>query len=77
MFAVFDLLVVWQDFTEKQRCLHTTSGFAKLGGGMTTQTVAGTRTVGDNPNGVWLHPQHRKAASPVYASQRSAVGKRR
>ena len=38
---------------------HTTSGFAKLGGRVTTQTVAGTKTAGDNPNGVRLNPQLR------------------
>ena len=44
-----------------------TSGFAKLGGGVTTQTVVGTKTAGDSPNGVRLNPQLRKAASPLYA----------
>jgi len=42
-----------------------TSGFAKLGGGVTTQTVVGTKTAGDSPNGVRLNPQLRKAASPL------------
>ena len=70
MFAVFDLLVVWQDFTEKQRCLHTTSGFAKLGGGVIAQTVAGTQTDSDNPDSVQLHPQLRKAAGPLAAMRR-------
>ena len=42
-----------------------TSGFAELGGGVITQTVAGTKTAGDNPNGVRLHLQLRKAAGPL------------
>ena len=37
---------------------------------MTTQTVAGTKTAGDNLNGVMLHPRLRKAASPLYESER-------
>ena len=48
-----------------EQALPTTSGFAKLGGGVIAQTVAGTKTAGDNPNGVWLSPQLRKAASPL------------
>ena len=52
----------------ENRCHHITSGFAKLGGGVTTQTVAGTKTAGNNPNGVRLHPQLRKAADPLGAS---------
>ena len=52
---------------------RTTSGFAKLGGGVTTQTVAGAKTAGDNPDGVQLHPQLRKAASPLGASGGSAA----
>ena len=43
-----------------------TSGFAKLRGGVTTQTVAGTKTAGDNPDGVQLSPQLRKAAGTLY-----------
>ena len=50
------------------RCHHTTSGFAKLGGGVITQTVAGTKTVGDSPNGAQLTPQLRKAADALYVS---------
>ena len=49
---------------------HLTSGFAKLGGGVTTQAAAGTKTAGDNPNCVQLSPQLRKAASPLYENQR-------
>ena len=49
----------------KKEGRHITSGFAKLGGGVTTQTAAGTKTAGDNPDGVQLHPQLRKAASPL------------
>ena len=45
-----------------------TSGFAKLGGKVTTQTAAGAKTVGDSPDGVYLHPQLRKAASPLDAT---------
>ena len=56
---------------EYEKCQHLTSGFAKLGGGATTQTAAGTRTAGDSPNDVWLHPQLRKAASPLGASPRT------
>ena len=52
-------------------------GFAKLGGGVTTQPVAGTKTAGDSPNCVRLHPQLRKAASPLSASGGSAVGRQR
>jgi len=48
----------------KRHC--TTSGFAKLGGGVTTQTLAGTKTAGDNPDGVRLHPQLRKAAGAMW-----------
>ena len=54
----------------KEECQHTTSGFAKLGGGVTTQISVGTKTAGDNPDGVWLNPQLRKAASPLGASDR-------
>ena len=50
-----------------------TSGFAKLGGGVTTQTVAGTKTAGVNPDGVRLHPQLRKAAVSLEAMRASAV----
>jgi hypothetical protein len=32
-------------------------GFAKLGGKVTTQTVAGAKTVGNSPNGARLNPQ--------------------
>ena len=39
------------------------------GGGVTTQTVAGTKTVCDNPNCVWLHPQLRKAAGTITAGR--------
>jgi len=35
-----------------------------LGGGVTTQTAAGTKTAGDNPDGLRLNPQLRKAAGP-------------
>ena len=52
---------------------RTTSGFAKLGGGVITQTVAGTKTAGNNPNCVRLRPQLRKAASPLAASDRSVA----
>ena len=48
-------------FVQKKK-LHTTSGFAKLGGGVITQTVAGTKTAGESPNGVCLSPQLRQAA---------------
>jgi len=44
---------------------HTTSGFAKLGGGVIAQTVAGTKTAGGNPNGARLRPQLRKAAKTL------------
>jgi hypothetical protein len=54
---------------EDNRCQHTTSGFAKLGCRVTTQTVAGTKTAGDNPDGVWLHPQLRKAAGTSRCTQ--------
>ena len=60
----------------KMKCQHLTSGFAKLGGGVTTQTVAGTKTAGDNPNRVRLHPQLRKAASTLSASEQSRGGQR-
>jgi len=33
-----------------------TRGFAKLGGKVIAQTVAGTKAAGDNPNGVQLTP---------------------
>jgi len=39
-----------------------------LGGGVITQTVAGTRTAGDNPDGVQLNPQLRKAAGALDAT---------
>jgi len=39
-----------------------------LGGGVTTQTAAGTKTGGDSPNGARLSPQLRKAASAMYAT---------
>jgi len=48
-----------------------TRGFAKLGGKVTTQTVVGTKTAGDNPNGVRLHPQLRKAVGPLSATGRT------
>ena len=38
-------------------CQQITSGFAKLGGGVITQTLAHPLTVGDNPDGVQLTPQ--------------------
>ena len=57
------------------RCHQITNGFAKLGGKVTTQTVAGTQTAGDNPDVVWLHPQLRKVAGPLYENSESAVGK--
>ena len=60
-------------YTEGWRCHHITSGFAKLGGGVTTRTVAGTRTAGGSPDCVQLTPQLRKAASPLCASDGSAV----
>ena len=53
--------------------LPITRGFAKLGSGVTTQTVAGTRTVSDNPDDVWLSPQLRKAAGAFYASEQSST----
>ena len=49
---------------------HLTSGFAKLGGGVTTQTAADTKTAGDSPDGVRLTPQLRKAAGTLYENQR-------
>ena len=52
---------------------HLTSGFAKLGGGVTTQTVAGTKTAGDNSYCVLLHPQLRKAASALGATGENTV----
>ena len=51
-----------QSFAEELKCLPTTSGFAKLGGGVIAQTTAGAKTAGDNPDGVRLNPQLRKAA---------------
>ena len=42
---------------------------------MTTQTVAGARTAGDSPNGAGLHPQLRKAASTLPASNENKVQK--
>ena len=59
---------VSERLTIKKRDLRTTSGFAKLGGGVITQTVAGTKTAGDSPNCVRLSPQLRKSASTLYAS---------
>jgi len=58
---------------KNKKCQRLTSGFAKLGGGVTTQTVAGTKTAGDNPNCVRLNPQLRKAAGTLaaMAGQRS------
>jgi len=59
---------VWEILTRfgrVQKSLPITRGFAKLGGGVTTQTVAGARTAGDSPNGARLHPQLRKAAGPL------------
>jgi hypothetical protein len=44
------------------KCQRITSGFAKLGGKVTTQTVASTKTAGDSPDGARLNPQLRKAA---------------
>jgi len=58
----------------KQRGQPTTSGFAKLGGGVTTQTAAGTKTAGDSPDGVRLTPQLRKAAGTLSASGRKRSG---
>ena len=55
-------------FVQKKK-LHTTSGFAKLGGGVITRTVAGTRTAGDSPNCVRLRPQLRKAAGTLSESE--------
>ena len=43
------------------------------GGGVTTQIVAGTKPVGENPNCVRLSPQLRKAAGPLSASNRSVA----
>jgi len=37
-----------------------------LEGGVITQTAAGTKIAGDNPESVRLNPQLRKAASPLY-----------
>ena len=54
-----------------------TSGFAKLGGGVTTQISVGTKTAGDNPDGVWLNPQLRKAASPLDASDEPNDGEKK
>ena len=58
----------------KEECQHLTSGFAKLGGGVITQTTAGAKTAGDNPDGVRLHPQLRKAAGSLDASRRMCSG---
>ena len=44
---------------------HTTSGFAKLGGKVATQTLSGTETAGDSLNGARLRPQLRKAAGAL------------
>ena len=44
-------------------------GFAKLGGKVIAQTVAGAKTVGNNQNGVQLTPQLQ--------SRRAVIGKRR
>jgi len=56
----------------------STSGFAKLGGGVTTQTLAGTKTAGNNPNGVRLHPQLRKAAGTCYVqADENTVGEKK
>ena len=46
------------------------------GGGVTTQTVAGAKTAGDNPDSVRLSPQLRKAAGLLYASGRERGGQR-
>ena len=35
------------------------------GGKVITQTVAGTKTAGNNPNGMRLNPQLRKAAGAL------------
>ena len=55
---------------------HITSGFAKLGGKVTTRTATGTKTAGDNPNGVWLNPQLRKAASALCESEQKRGNQR-
>ena len=57
--------------------LPITSGFAKLGDKVATRTVAGTKTVGDNPNCVQLSPQLRKAAGPLTASGGQRSGQQR
>ena len=57
------------------KCLQITSGFAKLGGGVTTQTFVHPLTAGDNPNRVRLSPQLRKAAGPLDAIGRAIAGK--
>ena len=54
----------------KRKSDRITSGFAKLGGGVTTRTAAGTKTVSDNPNCVRLHPQLRKAAGLLDATEK-------
>ena len=64
--------IVYQAVLHKQRQedrQQITSGFAKLGGGVTTQTAAGTKTASDSPDGVRLSPQLRKAAVPLCASR--------
>ena len=53
--------------TNDKKCHHTIINFAKLGGKVTTQTVASTKTVHDNPDGAHLNPQLRKAVEPLYA----------
>ena len=50
--------------------------FCEIGGGVTTQTMMGTKTVSDNPDGVCLTPQLRKAASPLCVMRRQRCGQR-
>ena len=44
---------------------------------MTTQTLARPLTAGDNPDGVRMNPQLRKAAGPLDASEQKRGGQRR
>jgi len=48
-----------------------------LGGGVITQTAAGTKTAGDNPDGVQLNPQLRKAAVSLSESEQECSGQKR
>jgi len=39
---------------------------------VTTQTVAGTKTAGDSPDGMWLNPQLRKAAGTLAVTPKTS-----